>query len=216
MPLESNFDERLRFSRTGEKRHSVEKLIEELMPGTISVKKATRELEALGIDWTVVLAGGAEVNYDTKERERGSSRWWRSGEPELALETWSVVPSNGQQGKIGWTLNQHSRTDFALFLFHPYDSRRYYSIPFQALRAAFERNLEEWTLKYGPPKPQSTERDGRHWKSECLFVPASVVLAAVDAESMGSTGGQMGLSVPLPSPPPPPSAPPPGEQPSLL
>lgn len=135
-----------------------------------------------GYDYDATLQDGAHVYIDAKAREKGASRYWKNGEPELALELWSVVPENGRPGKIGWTLSTKSDVDLILYTFDKADSDMYYLLPFQPLRMAFQKNGPEWVKAYGKKKQTS---NGGQWKSAACFVPASVVLNAVMEQMSG-------------------------------
>lgn len=155
--------------------------IRTLLVGCQNVRTATRSEQSYGIDYVATLAGGAPVFIDTKARAEGARRWWRTSQPELALELWSVVPSaSAPNGKIGWTLSQRSRTDMVLFTFDPGDTDLCYLVGFQPLRLAFERFKAEWTVAYGKGgRGERQSSDGGRWESEALFVPAAVVLNAI-------------------------------------
>ena len=147
-----------------------------------AVEKTDVETDKSGSDYEATLKGGARVFIDAKARESGASKYWKHGEPELALELWSVCPEAGRAGKIGWTLSTKSNVDLILYTFDRKDSDRYYLMPFQHLRMAFQRNGPEWVKRYGRKKQTS---DKGKWKREACFVPASVVLNAVMAEMTG-------------------------------
>jgi len=145
-------------------------------------------LNAKGIDFIATLRHGAELNIDTKGREAGCSKFWKFYgeppdlfEPELALEKWSVVPENGRPGKTGWTLDESKLTDYTLHVFDPMDSRQVFLLPFQLLRMAFQRHITAWWARYDH-KSQETIRGSRNWRSECVFVPAYIVLGAIMSE----------------------------------
>jgi hypothetical protein len=118
---------------------------------------------------------------DAKARERGASKYWKYGQPEFALERYSICPSvDNPDGKAGWTLNESTDVDMILYTFAPEDCNMFYLIPFQFLRMAFHHHCREWEREYGV-KFQSSGT----WRSQAVFVPASVVLAAVNSEMTG-------------------------------
>jgi hypothetical protein len=141
-----------------------------------------------GIDFRVTLRKGAEVLIDQKLRESGASRFWNHvWGPELALELWSVLPDScvgTPEGRTGWTLDESKVTDLVLFMFAPEDSREYFLVPFQPLRAAFRKHATEWRRHYRTAVQRSFQ-GGREWESQCVFAPARVVLAAVGEEMRG-------------------------------
>jgi len=140
-------------------------------------------LDALGVDYVARLTDGALVAFDEKIREPGASVHWKWG-PEVALETWSVIPDwpyAGRSGAIGWTLNRRSLSHYIVFTFDPSDSCDVYMLPFQLLRSVFERQRAEWAQHFDV-RQQTTDRAGRlGWRSECIFVPAETVYEAVYA-----------------------------------
>lgn len=170
--------ERLAFSKAGSPvDHAL--TIQRLIDGCVAVRPSTRAEERRGIDYVATLRRSAEVYVDVKQRSQGCSQHWTSG-PELALELWSVAPSTEKPGLAGWTLSESYATDMVLFCFDPSDFDGTYLVPFQPLRMAFRRNLADWVLDYR----SGCQSSGR-WESECLFVPASVVLEAVRFVTFG-------------------------------
>lgn len=177
------FTERLN-STFGTRRESHLLTIKDMLLGCETIRDATREENIKGIDFVATLRRGAEVYIDTKERENGCSNFWKSG-PELALETWSKMPVPGRSaGKAGWTLDESKQTDYILFLWDKRDCGEALLVPFQLLRIAFRKHYEEWTTKYWKAT-QKTIEQGSVWHSECVFVPAHIVLTAVDAAQHG-------------------------------
>lgn len=170
---EYDFKERLAFSLKSNGRR-FEQMILDVIPGVVDVEKTTYELDRSGIDYIAHLRRGAEVFIDLKLRDKGCSKFWRNGE-ELALETWSVMPENGSLGKVGWTLDEAKRTHYTLHAFDPSDSDSVFILPFQLLRKAFLAKRTKWESLYRKAPQQSAT-----WKSECIFIPATVVLAAIN------------------------------------
>jgi hypothetical protein len=144
-----------------------------MLDGCVSVEIALTEMDRLGIDYIASLRGGAQVYIDAKARDVGCSQWWK-GEPELALEDWSVVRENGNPGKVGWTLDESKQTNLVLFTFDPEDTQLCYLVSFQLLRVAFRRNYNPWLRQYKQDTQQSPG-----WRSHCVFVPVSVVFDAI-------------------------------------
>lgn len=188
---EYDFAERLAFSR-GKAENTHPDTIRALVTGCVSVEKASESLDRQGIDFVATLRRGTKLNIDMKIRAEGCSQYWKAmplfgidlPEPELALETWSVCPSNGSPGKAGWTLNESKLTDFTLHVFDPRDSIEVFLLPFQLLRIAFRHNYHAW-LKRFPIKRQSSIT----WESECVFVPGWHVMNAIAAEMRQSRNG---------------------------
>ncbi len=175
-----DFGEKLAFSLGARESFDME-LLRQVIPGCVIVEKTDAETDKAGIDYVATLRRGAKVNIDAKAREKGASRFWKNGEPELALEKWSVCPTESVKGKAGWTLSENSGADMILYTFDPEDSRDFYLLPFQHLRMAFVRNIMSWQSQY-PAKRQNSGG----WQSEAVFVPASVVLRAVTREMKGA------------------------------
>jgi len=179
VPLVHDFQKKLEFSNGDNAVCDIERIKSSLY-GCIAVEKTDIETDKTGVDYLAHLnvkgkdgtpggAVGATVGVDAKRREKGASKWW-NGEPELAIETVSVVENE----KIGWTFNSKCPVDYILYSFDKEDSDKYYFIPFQLLRKAAWTHGREWIGKY---KEKEQKSDG--WTSKCVFVPASVVLKAV-------------------------------------
>ena len=183
------FKERLAFSKGCAGSNDAE-TIQRLLPGCINVIQAHEDLDKTGVDFVAHLRRGSKVNIDVKRRDLGVSKYW-TGEPELTLEQWSVVPSNTKQGVAGWTLDESKATDYILYVFHPADCRDAYLIPFQLLRMAFRRNNVTWRNAYRIGRCSTYGR----YETESVFVPASVVIDHVAQEMQIVTGPQIAASI---------------------
>jgi hypothetical protein len=150
-------------------------MIQRAIPNCVSVEKTDTEQDKRGIDYVATLDGGATINIDAKARRKGAVK--EGHEPRLALELWSVCPDSGNKGKPGWTCSRSTDVDMILYTFDRSEWDKFYLVPYQHLRMAFQRNYKTWAQKY-PPRKQ----DNRTWKSEAMFVPASVVLSAITAQ----------------------------------
>ena len=168
-----DFAERLEFSLGGNITQD-KQIISKILSGCVKVEKTNTTTDKSGIDYIAHLFGGGRINIDVKTRDRGASKYWKQGEPELALEIWSVCPKEGQAGKRGWTLSDSTQVDYILFKFHEQDSSKVYMLPYQQLRQAFIKNGHEWIKQYGRKKQSSGD-----WHSEAIFVPASQVLKGI-------------------------------------
>lgn len=146
------------------------KKIKAFFPLCSKVEKTAADMDKQGVDYVAVLKGGAKIFIDAKTREKGASRYWRYGKPEIALEIRSVVEKN----KLGWTLSDTSKAHYILYTFDSSDSERFFMIPFQLLRKAFWENGRQWIEHYGKKTQRS---DG--WHSTAVFVPADIVSQAV-------------------------------------
>lgn len=159
-----------------------------MLTGCVGVRIATPAEDRTGVDYVATLRKGASVRVDAKARSKGCRAFWGHG-PDLALEKWSVIPTERDPlGRCGWTLSESSDVDMILFTFDPSDCKDVYLIPFQPLRLAFRHNLPAWERDH-KVKRQRTEEAGRVWQSECVFVPACVVEDAVRRACHGRLRG---------------------------
>ncbi len=172
MIKEFDFHERLEWSK-GTRQGSVTETIRAMLDGCAEVRESTRQEEKVGVDYVATLRGGAMVLIDEKRRDVGAIKFWHHGQPELALEVWSVVPSDSNRGVAGWTLSEQKQTDLVLFTFS--DIPDCYLLPFQPLRVAFRRKFAEWRAVFRSAD-QST--DGRY-HSRSIFIPVDLVTEAI-------------------------------------
>ncbi len=181
---EYDFEKCLAFSR-GRCSGAHEDVIREFLgESCVRVEQVEGDLNRKGIDYRAYLRRGATVDFDMKERVKGCADFWKDAplygifkpEPELALEKWSVYP-NGRTGKVGWTLDESKETHYTLHRFDPADTDQYFVLPFQLLRMAFRKNIDEWFRRFKHAKQSSGA-----WQSECVFVPACHVIAAIEAQ----------------------------------
>lgn len=141
------------------------------IPNCVSVKKTGLDLDRAGIDYIATLKDGATVTVDSKTRTPGARRYWKHGEPELALERYSVVENK----TIGWLLKKSPvHPDYILFTFDRADTDKYYFIPYLLLRKATYAHGKTWRGWFG-----ITRQKNRGYHSDAVFVPASLVLKAV-------------------------------------
>jgi hypothetical protein len=61
-----------------------------------------------------------------------------------------------------------------MHVFHETDSNKIFLLPFQLLRKSFVNNFGIWNKRY-----KKAKQDSGGWQSECLFVPARVVVDAI-------------------------------------
>ncbi len=154
--------------------------IQAMIPGCTAIRPGDEMEDRRGIDFVATLRKGATINIDAKIRRPGCSRFWR-GTPDFALEDWSVMPENGNGGKVGWTLDESKLTDYIWFAYDPGDSRECYLVPFQLLRIAAIRHWGKWQRDY-----KNDTQSSNGWHSHCVFVPVPVVLEAI-TEAMRSS-----------------------------
>ena len=104
----NNFYEKLSYS-LGHQQTVDCNILRSHIPKCIGVEKTSVDIDRTGVDYIATLQGGTKIFIDAKTRTPGCSRYWK-GEPELAIETWSVV-----EKKIpGWTFNEKSDVDYIL------------------------------------------------------------------------------------------------------
>lgn len=175
----NHFQDKLVFS-LAERQTFDKDVLKQAIAGCVQVNKTDDATDRTGVDYIATLSEGARIYIDAKARMKGASRYWKHNEPELALETWSVIPYRDNPGKVGWTLSESSEVDMILYTFDPSDCKYFYLLPFQHLRLTFIDKLDEWKHKYGT----MTERSNG-WMSEAIFVPASVVIGAICSSMNG-------------------------------
>ena len=170
------FYDDLEFSMGSRKQADCE-MIKAAIPHCVDVRKTDIKDDKAGIDYVATLDHGAEINIDAKTRRKGVKK--PNGFPELAIESWSDKPTvdrNGNKtpGKPGWTFSRSTNVDMILYSFDPTDWNKFYLVPFQHLRMAAIKNYWRWRENY-----RCSEQYNDSWISECIFVPADVVLEAV-------------------------------------
>lgn len=170
-----SFDEKLAYSR-GVREQTDQLTIQSMIAGCVKVTKTDSYDDRAGVDYVATLRNGATILIDAKTRTPGAAKYWRHG-PELALEMWSVK-ANGKYWtktpKVGWTLCESKNVDYILFTFDPSDSKDVFLYPYQLLRMTFRRMVNQWFKSY-----KTDVQDSGSWESECVFVPESVVWAAL-------------------------------------
>lgn len=180
-----SFSEQLEFSKTRLQGSPIA-AITEMIPGCMSVDVATETEDRSGIDYWATLKSGRRIGIDSKTRRPGCSSLWRSTEPELAIERWSVFyRDKDRRNVVGWTLDQKKKTEMVLFTFDKTDTPFCYLVGFQHLRKAFIMAGKHWLRMYGPLFFQLQPPDFRY-RSASLFVPASEVLRVISQVSIGT------------------------------
>jgi hypothetical protein len=175
-----SFDERRVFSALARGR-AWEDVIKDTLPGCVSVVATDLETDKSGTDYVATLRRGSIINIDLKMRSK-AGMYWTDGAEEIALEVWSVMPHCGARGKVGWTLDESKTTHYTLHVFDPVDSDRIFLLPFQLLRKAFRANCKIWCDRY-----RTAIQSSGAWRSQCVFVPADVVMAAIGDAMICST-----------------------------
>lgn len=172
-PRDYDFSANLAFSQ----RYSDDVVnIRRFFPGCLRVEPFRASGNDGGTDYVVHFSNGRQVRIDVKRRRRGCSQHWDSGEPDIALETWSVAPVGPETGVVGWTEDTSKNTDYNLFVFDPEDHEWCYLMPCDLLRRAWLNHKTYWASTYRTARQNSNR--GR-WSSENVFVPLRVVEAAM-------------------------------------
>lgn len=170
----NNFYEKLSYS-LGHQQTVDCNILRSHIPKCVNVEKTSVDIDRAGVDYIATLQGGTKILIDAKTRTPGCSRYWKD-EPELAIETWSVV-----EKKIpGWTFNEKSDVDYILYTFPKEDYAGYFFIPFQLLRSASISCYPDWIKRF----PKHYQRNNGY-TSEAMFIPANVILAEVKREMQG-------------------------------
>ena len=179
----NNFDKCFEYSLGSRERFDIS-LLRQVIPNCKTVEKTQSDTDRQGVDYIAYLKDGSKVTIDAKTRQPGAKRWWQHGEPELALEQYSVKETK----KVGWLFKRSTiHPDYILYTFDKADTPKYYLIPFMLLRKAAFIKWQEWARKY-LIKPQPNETHGGY-TSTAIFVPASVLIAAVAEQMAGEYNG---------------------------
>ena len=164
----NDWREKLEYSLAAQQQFDF-RILKDFIPNCVSVQKTDLAQDKRGVDYIATLEKGAEILIDAKTRTADCAKYWKNDEPELALEIWSVCET-----KIGWALSSSTNVDYILYTFDRSVCDRDYFLPFQLLRKAFRENGRSWIDRYGAKYQYSNT-----WKSQAVFVPASVVVGAV-------------------------------------
>lgn len=178
--MQYDFFERLAMSTEALQLETDMSTLKAYFPDVVDVRKTDIAEDKSGIDYIVTVESGVEIGMDVKTREKGCSRYWKNG-PELALETWSQKwpRYKNLKNKVGWTVDGRKRCQYIMFKFDPSDCDIVYIFPFWQLSKAFRRNVQTWYKQYPHAYQEQTQAE---YKSECVFVPANVVMDAVKKE----------------------------------
>lgn len=176
----NNFVEKLQYSLGKQQTFDIA-FLKNHIPNCREITKTNLEQDRAGVDYVATLDGGAKIFIDAKTREKGCSRYWKFGEPELALEIYSVC----EKKKLGWTLSDSTNVDYILYTFDKSDTDDYFFLPFQLLRKIFWENGKDWVGRFGYKIQKSDS-----WHSWAVFVPASVVLATLTNSMKGKSSDE--------------------------
>jgi hypothetical protein len=180
-----DFKEMLDFS-IGQRSETDAATIKSLLHGCLTVEKNNVDGNDKGVDYIATLRRGTQVLIDAKTRQKGCSRFWKSG-PELAIEIFSVIPGGKfntpkERAKAGWTFDESKLTDMILYTFDPSDSMIAYLLPFQSLRLAAVKSYKTWMECC----KVDTQTSGS-WQSQAVFVPAEFVIDAIKETFTGES-----------------------------
>jgi len=173
-----DFSEMLSFSKGACQLSDLE-IIKSILPGCVDVRPASIKMDKAGVDYIATLRRGTEIFIDAKRRAAGCSRYWINNGPELAIETWSIMPGGkynmpADKAKAGWTIDEAKMTDLVLYSWDQSDCDYAFLLPFQPLRIATRRELKTWEQNY-----KIDIQDSGSWESRAVFVPALIVLEAI-------------------------------------
>ncbi len=128
-----------------------------------------RALDKRGIDGFLYVVGSRRLPVDVKCSSNNPpsdpSEWL------IPLETYSCTES----GNRGYLLSGGKLTRYVLWL---YPNGEWLLLPFRSLAAVLRRFVEEWRKRYRVSR-QRTDGYYETYYSECVFVPATVLVAAV-------------------------------------
>lgn len=179
-----DFGAKLRTSK-GSRSESDAETLRMMFRNAEAVIPSEEALDRQGVDYVVRFQGGGEIYVDVKTREPGCSRFWKHGEPELALELWSVK-EGGKYGtpqdrrRFGWAIDATKRCHYVAFMFCPADTEAVFVLPFMQLREAVFANGANWKQWF----PVHTQDSGS-WESQAVFVPVGHVIEAISAVQRG-------------------------------
>jgi hypothetical protein len=190
-----DFNRDLLFSRGAREVTDLETL-RATIPGCVEVEKTGESLDRLHVDYVAYLRRGAVLHIDGKARRPGAGKFWTqstigrhgvpNGEPDLAIETWSVRRSPTQKGRTGWTLDESSDTDLILYTFDPSDTNEFVLLSFPLLRIAARHSLQSWSRRFRLTTQHTSDASGLvSWESECCLVPACIVQDAIRVVERG-------------------------------
>ena len=111
MPHNGHFATDLGFSKGRLERTDIE-TIRSMITGCVEIMKTGEALDRLHVDYVARLRRGGVLHIDAKTRRAGASRYWTSrsrgreftpnGEPDLAIEYWSVCPFGRAARRRAW------------------------------------------------------------------------------------------------------------------
>lgn len=176
----NNFNQCYEYSLGARERFDTS-LLSKFIPNFKSVIKTDSETDKKGIDYIATLRDGSTITIDAKTRVKGSSKYWKNNEPELALEQWSVV----EQKKVGWVFKDSDQhPNYILYTFDRSDTDKFYFIPYLLLRKAAYRNWKQWEKMYGIKYQPNNSHGG--YTSSAIFIPANTLISAVSNEMISA------------------------------
>ena len=144
-----------------------------------TIEKTDIETDKTGIDYIAILKDGSKFTIDAKTRKSGCSQYWKDNIPELCLEKYSICERN----VIGWLFKKSkNHPDYILYTFPQSETDKYYLLPYQLLRKAAFIHWREWESEYG-----EKFQENAGWTSSAIFVPAPVVINAIQEIMEGKT-----------------------------
>jgi len=153
----------------------IKKLIE---LGFSHVHQANEKEDQKGGDYLAKDFNGRQVYIDVKRREKGCSKYWKNGIPEVAIEFESVCAGgkyNIKEPRIGWSFDDKKITDWIVYLFDESDFKSALYIDFKLLYAALHEFKNVLTKKY-----KLKYQDSGQWESSAMFVPILDIFDLID------------------------------------
>jgi hypothetical protein len=177
MNRQYGMEERMAMSDGVSANADVESVLMANVPGACAVRRAAQRNDKRGTDWWVEHVRGDHLSIDAKVRSEDFSK--KTGEDDLALETWSVIDARTNEGKkVGWTRDPEKRCDYILWLWK--DTGRWCLVPFPMLCAVFQEQWQPWLSQFKNRTQETTDFAGRvRWKSQCVYVPRREIWKAI-------------------------------------
>jgi hypothetical protein len=176
MPLSYDFDEELRMSQGESSNGRIEEILVNHIPGALRAFQAHQENDRNhGVDWWVELESGRFMGVDCKVRKEDYAPKY----DDIALETWSVV----EKRIPGWTRVSSKKTEYILWLWM--DTGRWTLIPFPMLCHVFSSYWQSWRGQYKTAVQETTRNGATQYRSECVFVPRTVIWSSIAATYAG-------------------------------
>lgn len=151
--VEHDFLKCLNDSKGVELGADVEELLLRMIPGSVTVKRATNKEDREGTDLWILRRKLPAVSVDLKVRTFDPIE--RFGSDDACIETTSVYSGKHSppwedrfREKVGWTLNETKRTDLVLYTWPTKNGLRFWAMYFPWLCVAAKKHWRHWVEKY--------------------------------------------------------------------